>query len=74
MKCLDMLLLGNTAIKELLDNIGSLEALQTLSVNGCSNLEKFPEIERNMGNLRHLFCRKDCYKRIIVLNRSSHRT
>ena len=36
--------LQNIAIKELLNNIGYLEALRALNVSGCSNLKKFPEI------------------------------
>ena len=36
--------LQNIAIKELMNNIGCLEALRALNVNGCSNLKKFPEI------------------------------
>ena len=31
-------------IKELLNNIGCLEALRALNVSGCSNLNKFLEI------------------------------
>ena len=65
MKCLDMLLLGNTAIKELPDNIGSLEALQTLSVNGCLNLEMFLEIKGIWGIYDIFFAGKIAIKELL---------
>ncbi|KAJ9672866.1 hypothetical protein PVL29_026212 [Vitis rotundifolia] len=64
LEALQTLYLDNTAIKELPDSIGCLEALQTLSVNGCSNLEKFPEIQRNMRNLRGLFVGRTAIKEL----------
>ena len=47
--------LQNIAIKELLNNIGCLEALRALNVNGFPNLKKFHEIQRNMGSLHFLY-------------------
>ena len=54
MKHLKELSLDKTFIKELPDSIWSLEALQTLSLHGCSKFEKFPEIQSIMGSLLDL--------------------
>ena len=53
MKCLSILYLDDTAIKEL-PSISCLEALSDLSLRGCSNFEKFPEIQRTMECLKTL--------------------
>ena len=55
MKCLKELSLEKTAIKELPNSIGHLQALEILTLSGCSSLERFPEIQKNMGNLWALF-------------------
>ena len=56
--------LQNIAIKELLNNIGCLEALRALNVSGCSNLKKFPEIQRNMGSLHFLYISGNAIKKV----------
>ena len=56
--------LQNIAIKELLNNIGWLEALRALNVSGCSNLKKFPEIKRNMGSLHFLYISGNAIKEL----------
>ena len=54
MKCLRILYLDGTAIKELPSSIRFLEALSSLYLRGCSNFEKFPEIQRTMECLETL--------------------
>ena len=46
--------LSDSGIKELPGNFGYLESLQSLSLTGCSNFKKFPEIQGNMKHLEYL--------------------
>ncbi|KAL6338161.1 hypothetical protein AAG906_012858 [Vitis piasezkii] len=43
--------LSHSGIRELPTSIECLEALESLWLSGCSNFEKFPEIQKNMENL-----------------------
>ncbi|KAJ9676256.1 hypothetical protein PVL29_024991 [Vitis rotundifolia] len=54
MKFLKELSLNHTAIKELPNSIGCLQDLEILDLSGCSNLERLPEIQKDMGNLLDL--------------------
>ncbi|RVW25383.1 putative WRKY transcription factor 19 [Vitis vinifera] len=46
--------LSHSGIKELPTSIECLEALESLVLEGCSNFEKLPEIQKNMENLWNL--------------------
>ena len=54
MKHLKYLFLQRTAIRGLPTSIGCFEALEYLTLDGCSNFERFPEFQKNMENLREL--------------------
>ncbi|KAL6311225.1 hypothetical protein AAG906_000411 [Vitis piasezkii] len=64
LRALQKLYLENTSIKELPSTIGCLEALKTLVLSRCSNFEKFPEIQRNMGSLCDLCLNKTAIKEL----------
>ncbi|XP_034675941.1 disease resistance protein RPV1-like [Vitis riparia] len=63
MKRLARLDLRRTAIKELPNAFGCLEALEVLDLSGCSNFEEFPEIQ-NMGNLDFLYLNETAIKEL----------
>ncbi|CAH1435907.1 unnamed protein product [Lactuca virosa] len=48
-----------TRIRVLPESIGKLYHLQTLKLQGCNVLKKFPKAMRNLINLRYFMCDKD---------------